>query len=138
MKKWNEIPSEQLWQREGQANKIINYKIFDNILLDSYMQTQTIKLIGSSIVKPTKAIFVRGPRATKVTSPGYLLACSTRKVAADCSIGFPFGGGKFWLPSPSAPWTKSAMRSFVPFLKTNKQCDNFFQLESILSKDAPW
>ena len=44
-----------------------------------------------------------------------------RKSAADCSIGFPFGGGKFWLPSPSEPWMKPAMRSFVPFCKMNKE-----------------
>lgn len=62
----------------------------------------------------TNAIFVRGPRATTLTSPGYKLACSMRNSAADCLIGFPFGGGKFWFPSPSVPCTKSAIRSFVP------------------------
>ena len=44
-----------------------------------------------------------------------------RNLAADCSIGFPFGGGKFWFPSPSEPWTKPAMRSFVLFCKMNKE-----------------
>ena len=65
----------------------------------------------------TKAIFVRGPNATTVTFPGLAFAWLTKNSAADSSMGFPFGGGKFWLPSPSAPWTKSAMRSFVPFYK---------------------
>lgn len=37
------------------------------------------------------AIFVRGAKATTVTSPGCRLACSMRNSAADCSNGFPFG-----------------------------------------------
>lgn len=53
--------------------------------------------------KLTRAILVSGPRATTVTSPGNWLAFSTRNVAADSSMAFPFGGGKFWFPSPSEP-----------------------------------
>lgn len=63
----------------------------------------------------TNARFVSGPSATTVTSPGWRFACSTRKAAADFSIAFPFGGGKFWFPSPSEPCTKSAIRSLAPF-----------------------
>ena len=57
----------------------------------------------------TKAIFVRGPNATTVIFPRLAFAWLTKKEAADSSRGFLFGGGKFWLPSPSAPWTESLM-----------------------------
>jgi len=60
-----------------------------------------------------------------VIFPGLAFAWLTKKEAADSSMGFPFGGGKFWLPSPSAPWTKSAMRSFVPFCKHNMDYHNY-------------
>lgn len=68
-----------------------------------------------SYQKLTSAILVSGPRETTVTSPGNCLAFSTRKVAAESSMTFPCGGGKFWFPSPSEPCTKSAIQSFAPF-----------------------
>jgi len=57
----------------------------------------------------TKAIFVRGPNAMTVIFPRLAFAWLTKKEEADSSMGFLFGGGKFWLPSPSAPWTESLM-----------------------------
>jgi len=40
-------------------------------------------------------------------------------VATDCSTGFPFSGGKFWLPSPLVPKTKFKIQSFVSFYRRN-------------------
>jgi hypothetical protein len=39
-------------------------------------------------------------------------------------MAFPFGGGKFWLPSPSAPWTKSVTPSFGSFCKRDVDYHN--------------
>lgn len=85
----------------------VSIRLLSNIQLEDYILTS--------------AIFVRGPKATTITFPGYRLACWMRNSAAFWSIGFPFGAGKFWFPSPSVPWTKSAIRSFVPFFRRIKQ-----------------
>ena len=57
--------------------------------------------------------FVADARATTVTSPGCRFAVSTMNSAAVLPRTISVvGGGWFVFPNPSAPWTKSAMRSF--------------------------
>lgn len=69
---------------------------------------------GKIFQKLTNAKLVRGPNASIDTSPGYSDTLSTKNSDALFSIFLDFGGGKNMLPSPSEPWTKSAMHGAPP------------------------
>lgn len=60
----------------------------------------------------TKAIFVRGPKASIETSPENSETVSTKNSGADLSHFPDLGGSRKMFPNPSEPWTKSAMRGF--------------------------
>lgn len=60
----------------------------------------------------TSAKFVKGPKASIETSPGYSETLLTKNSDAVFSDFFDLDGGKYVLPNPSEPWTKSAIRGF--------------------------
>lgn len=69
------------------------------------------------ILELTSAKFVKGPRASIDTSPGYSETISTKNSEAFFSIFFLSGGGRNMFPNPSEPCTKSATRGLPPFFQ---------------------
>ena len=63
----------------------------------------------------TIAKFVSGPSASIDISPGYWETLSTKNSDADMSTFFDLGSGKFTLPNPSEPWTKSPISGSPPY-----------------------
>lgn len=87
-------------------------------LSDQNMYTIVIsiyKCIQDRNLQLTRAMFVSGPSASTVTSPGDSETFSTKNSLALLSILLVLGSGRNRFPNPSLPWTKSATRGLPPY-----------------------